>query len=157
MNWLVGRGRWGCGGWRHPALSNARVSTATSSGVRALRLSPRAPLSWSQTEQRSLHEDAVLSRCMGNLGARTVCPSPSPSSSSSPSSIIRLLLIDSSGEAVIRLNGARRAHLPAVRDDRARAGVRLDAVPQTELQTPRAGCRCPAAQLQVCANASKWV
>lgn len=30
-----------------------------------------------------------------------------------------------------RLNGARRAHPPAVRDDRARAGLRLDALPET--------------------------
>ncbi|MEQ2276102.1 hypothetical protein XENORESO_013781 [Xenotaenia resolanae] len=33
------------------------------------------------------------------------------------------------------LNGSRLAHLPAIRDDRARPGVRLDAAPQTERQT----------------------
>lgn len=37
------------------------------------------------------------------------------------------------------LNGSGRAHLPAVRDDRARTGLWLDAVPETECQAPQTG------------------
>lgn len=48
------------------------------------------------------------------------------------------------------MNGSRRAHLPAVHDDRARAGLRLDAVPETERQATQTGCWSSAA-LKVCA------
>lgn len=53
-----------------------------------------------------------------------------------------------------RLNGSRRAHLPAVRDDRARPGLRLDAVPETERQASQTSWPTSAA-LQVCVSVFK--
>lgn len=54
----------------------------------------------------------------------------------------------SSGFAAV-LNGSRRAHPPAIRDDRTRAGLRLDAVPEAERQAAQTGCWTSAA-LKVC-------
>nr|XP_046231634.1 uncharacterized protein LOC124051897 [Scatophagus argus] len=45
----------------------------------------------------------------------------------------------------VRLNGSCPAHLSAVRDDRARAGLRLDAIPQTERQASQTRCWTSAA------------
>ncbi|XP_031711779.1 uncharacterized protein LOC116388237 [Anarrhichthys ocellatus] len=82
----------------------------------------------------------------GNLATRTVSSSssssPSQHKTTSPDTVCshldrfylhRPALI----QRRVRLNGSRRAHLPAVRDDRARAGLRLDAVPETERQAPK--------------------
>ena len=70
----------------------------------------------------------------------------SSSSSSSSSSALRSL---SHLHRLVFLNGSRRAHLPLVRDDRTRAGLRLDAAPEAGLQAPETGCRSPAV-LKVC-------
>lgn len=52
--------------------------------------------------------------------------------------------------ARVRLNGSCRTHISSVRDDRARGGLRLDALPQTESKAPQTSCRTSAA-LKVCA------
>lgn len=50
-----------------------------------------------------------------------------------------------------RLDGARRAHPPAVRDDRARIGLRLDALPETQSQAAQAS-RGTCAARKVCST-----
>lgn len=173
-------------GWRHDALSNGRVSVATSSAVPSVLLSPRLSCVAGETHRNHrFHSDerddfggccvvmgvirattAAAARvtrleCLkwteGNLGTNLLLglchhlsPAiahklvhPQPRAFASPRFYLRQLLV------VQRLDGSRRAHLPAVRDDRARPGLRLDAVPETERQAPQTSCSTSAA-LQVC-------
>lgn len=99
-----------------------------------------------------------------NLGARTlssksslITPYPSPSHRSVASAarcccshLDRFYLHHPvASQRRVRLNGSSRANLSAVRDDRARAGQWLDAVPETERQAPQTSSWTTAA-LKVC-------
>ncbi|MEQ2207885.1 hypothetical protein XENOCAPTIV_020337 [Xenoophorus captivus] len=97
-------------------LSNGSVSTATSSGVPSVLLQrdPHLLFLWEaggEGGRNGYHNSAPLRE---ELQTMACCHGSRLSSF---------------------LNGSRLAHLPAIRDDRARPGVRLVAAPQTERQT----------------------